>query len=57
MVGFSPWSSSCAELCPSRVGGIQAVVPGLCHVAWQRGFVDADQVPGQLTISESEVAP
>lgn len=28
-----------------------------CHVAWQRGFVDADQVPGQLTISDSEVVP
>ena len=57
VVGFSPWPSSHADLRPSRVGGTRAVVPGLCHVAWQRRFVDAGQVPGQLTMSDSEVVP
>lgn len=55
MVGFHPGLAAVLSFAP-RVGGIQAVVPGLsCCLA--KGFVDADQVPGQLTISDSEVVP
>lgn len=33
------------------------MVLGLCHIAWQRCFVDAGQVTSQLTVSDSEVVP